>query len=188
MSNLIPLEPNHPIFDALMEIQKPRSRFQLEAFVAGQHDTEEQKYKQILLEIQSLIYSMKHASLDIKKMTIQAERLRATNDEIDAIEAEKLNLSIEQSALVFKGAQRELQDLVEMWENFPHKYTYEEIEQNQPVYWESRLVRQAQLEAIGSQGKIGWASLDSLRQIGKIDINEEISIIAKSQKELENDN
>ena len=185
MSNLIPLEPNHPIFDALMEIQKPRSRFQLEAFVAGQHDTEEQKYKQVLLEIQSLIYSMKHASLDIKKMTIEAERLRSTGDEIDAIEAEKKDLSIEQSALVFKGAQRELQDLVEMWESFPHKYTYDEIEQNQAAYWEARLVRQAQLEAIGSQGKIGWASLDSLRQIGKIDIKEEMLSMLNEQKELE---
>jgi hypothetical protein len=185
VKDLILLEPNHPIFDALMEIQKPRSRFQLESFVAGQHDTDEQKYKQVLLEIQSLIYSMKHASLDIKKMTIEADRLRATGDEIDAIEAEKKELSIEQSALVFKGAQRELQDLVEMWEAFPHKYSYEEIEQNQPVYWESRLVRQAQLEALGSQGKIGWASLDSLRQIGKIDVKEEISNMLNEQKELE---
>lgn len=184
MSNLIPLEPNHPIFDALMEIQKPRSRFQLEAFVAGQHDTDEQRYKQVLLEIQSLIYSIKHAALDIKKMKIEADRLRATGDEIDAIEAEKKELSIEQSTLVFKGAQRELTDLIEMWEAFPHKYTYEEIEKNQPVYWESRLVRQAQLEAIGSQGKIGWAALDSLRQIGKINVEEEVLNMLEQQKEL----
>lgn len=182
MSNLIPLEPNHPIFDALMEIQKPRSRFQLENFVAGQHDTDEQQYKQVLLEIQSLIYAIKTASLDIRKATIEAERLRATGDAIDAIEAEKKELSIEQSSLVFKGAQRELQDLIEMWESFPHKYTYEEIEANQPVYWESRLVRQAQLEAMGSQGKIGWASLDSLRQIGKLGLASEE--IPSEQREL----
>jgi len=186
MSDLIPIQPSHPIFDALYEIQKPRTRFQLEKFVAGQHDTDEQRYKQVLLEIQSLIYTIKMASLDIKKAELEIKKLRSSGDEIDEIEAQKKELGIEQSKYVFLGAQRELLDLVEMWEAFPHKYTYEEIEKNQPDYWNARLLRQAQLEAIGSNGKVVWSSLEALRQIGQFNINEEIKALQEQQKEIEN--
>lgn len=187
MSNLIPIEPTHPIYEALFEIQKSRTRFQLEKFVAGQHDTEPQRYKQVLLEIQTLLYSIKIASLEIKQAQLEVKKLRATGDEIDEIEAQKKELGIEQSQYVFLSAQRELKDLIEMWEAFPHKYTHEEIEENQEEYWNSRLLRQAQLEAMGSNGKIVWSSLDALRQIGKFNIDEEMKALQEQQqKELEN--
>jgi hypothetical protein len=181
MSNLIPIEPSHPVYKALFEIQKPRTRFQLEKFVSGQHDTEPQRYKQVLLEIQSLLYSIKMATLEIKQAELQVQRLRATGDEIDEIEAQKRELGIEQSQYVFVGAQRELKDLIEMWESFPHKYTNEEIEQDQEEYWAARLLRQAQLEAMGSEGKITWSALDALRQIGKLDIDEEIAYLEEQK-------
>jgi hypothetical protein len=161
------MEPSHPIFLALAEIQKPRSRFQLEKFVLGQHDTDEQRYKQTLLEIQNLVFTIRAIRLELKKTEIEASRLKATGDEIDAIDAELKELSAEQTRLSMIGAERELADLVELWENFPHKYTYEEMERLQPEYWSARLTRQAQLEAMGSGGKVGWAALDALRQVGE---------------------
>jgi len=167
MKEIIP--PTHPIFQALIEIQKPRSRFQLEYFVAGQHDTEEQQYRQVLLEIQQLVFTLKKFYLELDKTNIQIQRLIDTGDEIDAIDAKIKEIDREQSELVVVGAERELKDLLEMWEAYEHKYTYEELEANQMVYWDARLTRQAQLEALGSNGKIGWSSLDALRQIGKLD-------------------
>jgi hypothetical protein len=185
MSDLTPITPNHPIYQALNEIQRSRSRFQLEHFVAGQHDTDEQQYRQILLEIQSLIFSIKNAQLKIKKGELEVAKLRKDGDEIDAVEAEIMELGLEQSRLVLSGAEKELADLVDMWEKFPHKYTAEELEKLQPVYWEARLMRQAQLEALGSNGKIGWGALDALRQIGKLSIDEEVAELERKSKEIE---
>jgi hypothetical protein len=182
------IEPSHPIFLALAEIQKPRSRFQLERFVVGQHDTDDQQYRQTLLEIQTLLYTVKVVKLELKKQEIEIARLKTTGDEIDAIDAEIKELGAEQTRLTMIGAERELRDLLEMWEQFEHKYTYEEMEQLQPEYWSARLTRQAQLEAMGSGGKVGWASLDALRQVGEFEIPTIQQVEAEQAKELANGN
>lgn len=177
------IEDSHPVFFALAEIQKPRSRFQLEKFVVGQHDTDDQQYRQTLIEIQNLFYTIKVVKLKLKKNEVEIARLVASGDEIDSIDAEIKKLEMEQTRLTMIGAERELKDLVEMWEMFEHKYTYEEMEKLQPEYWSARLTRQAQLEAMGSGGKIGWASLDALRQVGEFQVPQ-IENIEEPVKEL----
>jgi len=180
------IEPSHPIFLALAEIQKPRSRFQLEKFVVGQHDTDDQQYRQSLLEIQNLFYTIKVVRLELKKQEIEIARLKATGDEVDAIDAEIKELGMEQTRLTMIGAERELKDLVEIWDSFEHKYTYEEMERLQPEYWSARLTRQAQLEAMGSGGKVGWAALDALRQVGEFVVEPPNQIkTEESTKQLE---
>lgn len=163
------IEPTHPIYAALLDIQKPRSRYQLERFVAGQHDTPEQQYRQVLLEIQSTMYAIKLNTLEMKKAKVEIKQLQDSGDEIKAIEAEIKEVGLQQLNLLMLGAQREMQDLIAMWEAFEHKYTYEEMEDSQAIYWDLRLTRQASLEHMGNDGKIGWASLDALRQIGALD-------------------
>jgi hypothetical protein len=65
-------------------------------------------------------------------------------------------------------------------ESFEHRYTYEELEILQPEYWNKRLNRQSILESIG--GSSAQAShLDSLRQIGALEIMPEGSLRAVSQ-------
>lgn len=156
----------HPIFKALLEVQKPRTRFQLDHFVVGQHDTDVQQYKQVLLEFGSLLNNIKITELEMRKSEIKIQRLLATGDEIDAIDAEIQTIGLNQVKLALLGMQRELEDILEIWNLFEKKYTYEEIEADQPDYWNKRLHRQAHLEAMGSGGHVGWASLDALRQIG----------------------
>jgi hypothetical protein len=182
------IESSHPIFLALAEIQKPRSKFQLEKFVVGQHDTPEQQYRQTLIEVQNLFYTIKVIKLELKKKEIEIAKLKSTGDEIDAIDAEIKELGVEQTRLTMIGAERELKDLVNIWESFEHKYTYEEMETLQPEYWSARLTRQAQLEAMGSGGKVGWASLDALRQVGEFEVPEPIYVETEKAKELANDN
>jgi hypothetical protein len=182
------IEQTHPIFLALAEIQKPRSRFQLEKFVVGQHDTPEQQYRQTLLEIQNLFYTVKVVQLELKKKEIEIARLKETGDEIDAIDAEIKELGMEQTHLTMIGAERELRDLVQIWDGFEKKYTYEEMEQLQPEYWSARLTRQAQLEAMGSGGKVGWASLDALRQVGEFEVPSIEYVESDKVKELANGN
>lgn len=166
----IPIDNSHPIFKALDAVQKPRSRFQLEKFVVGQHDTPEQQYKQTILEIQHLYYTLKIMNLELKKDQIEIAKLRSSGDEIDELNAQIKEINIEQAYRSANGALQELRDLVEIWESFEHKYTQEELELLQPEYWNQRLRRQAVLESIG--GTQAQAShLDALRQIGALKVD-----------------
>ena len=174
---------------AMAEVQKPRSQFQLEKFVIGQHDTDEMKYYQTVTEIQNLYYTIRTVSLEMKKTEIEIDRLLATGDEIDEINAQIKELGLEQTRVVGVGAFRELSDLIQIFDSFEKKYTREEIEAAQPNYWNKRLNRQATLELAGGS-QAAASHLDSLRQIGAIEVNEngikEISGFKEKYKELSN--
>jgi len=153
------------------EVNQPRSRFQLEKFVVGQHDTPQMQYQQCVLEIQSLYYTIKSASIEVKKNEIEIERLRATGDEIDELSAQIKELGLEQTRVVAAGAFRELNNLIDILKRYP-KYKREDIENNQADYWGSRLSRQAALEnAGGSQAQA--SHLEALRQIGALEFTPE---------------
>lgn len=155
---------------AIAEVQKPRSAFQLEKFVVGQHDTDEMKYYQTVIEIQSLYYTIRNVSLEMKKTEIEINKLRKTGDEIDEIDAQIKELGLEQTRIVGVGAFRELSDLMQIFNSFEKKYTREEIEMAQPEYWNKRLNRQAVLE-LNAGSQAAAANLESLRQIGAISVN-----------------
>ena len=50
---------------AIAEVQQPRSRFQLERFVLGQHATDEMRYYQTVIELQDAIYKYKLAVINV---------------------------------------------------------------------------------------------------------------------------
>ena len=169
---------------AMAEIQQSRSNFQIEKFVINQHDTEEMRYVQTLLELQSLYYTIRNVSLEMKKTEIEIKRLRESGDEIKEIEAQIKELGLEQTRLVGIGAFRELDKLMQIYNSFEHKYTRQEIENAQEDYWSQRLNRQAVLQAIG--GSANQAShLDSLRQIGAIEVSQNGIIAAIENNSLE---
>lgn len=166
---------------AMAEVQQARSDFQLEKFVVNQHDTDEMRYQQTVIELQQLYYTIKTVSLEMKKTEIEINKLRATEDEIDEIDAQIKELGLEQTRLVGIGAFRELDMLMSIYNSFEHKYTRQEIEAAQPDYWNKRLHRQATLEAIGGT-QAQSAHLDSLRQIGALEMAPEGGIRAVSQE------
>jgi anion-transporting ArsA/GET3 family ATPase len=166
---------------AMAEIQQSRSDFQLQKFVVNQHDTEEMRYLQTVIELQQLYYTIKTVSLEMKKTEVEIKRLRETEDEIDEIDAQLKELGLEQTRLVGIGAFRELDSLMAIYNSFEHKYTRAEIEAAQPDYWNKRLSRQATLEAIGGT-QAQAAHLDSLRQIGALEMAPEGGIRAVSQE------
>jgi hypothetical protein len=153
---------------AIQEVQQPRSRFQLEKFVVNQHDTEEMRYYQVLLELQSAYFGIRRLSLTVKKSDIEIARLRATGDEIDELTAQEKELFTEESRLALIGAQREWEHLLEIWNTFSHKYTREEIEIAQPDYWKLRLRRQAESELIGS-GRMTYGQIEAMRQTSDLE-------------------
>jgi hypothetical protein len=154
---------------SMAEVQQARSNFQIEKFVVNQHDTEEMRYFQTLLELQSLYYTIKVVSLEMQKSEIEIQRLRATGNPIDEIDAQIKEVGLEQTRLIGIGSFRELDTLIEIYNSFPVKYTRDEIEQAQENYWSLRLRRQSVLESVG--GSQAQAShLDALRQMGALEV------------------
>ena len=87
------------IGEAIAAVQQPRSRFQLEHFVIGQHDTPEMRFYQLCLELQDMAYKICLAQIGVRKSEVRIGRLEATGDELDALEAEEARLGLEQTAI-----------------------------------------------------------------------------------------
>ena len=154
------------ITEAIAEIQQPRSRFQLIHFVIGQHDTPEMRFYQLCIELQDMGYKLRMAQLGVRKAEIEIARLLETGDELDAIEAEEKEVDLEHTRIVMQGAEREIAILTDLFDE-SQKFTRDEIEHAQPEYWSKRLTRQTNLQIMS--GNVGWAQLDSMRQIGLLD-------------------
>lgn len=167
---------NETVMLAMAEIQQPRSPFQLEKFVINQHSTPEMQYSQCVTEIQALYYTIKTVTLDMKIQEVKIKRLIETGDEIDALEAQKLELGLEQTRLVGIGAFRELETLLNIFESFPKQYTRQEIDEAQPEYWSNRLHKQAVLQELGGT-QAGAAHLEALTQIGAIELTDKVKEI-----------
>jgi hypothetical protein len=166
---------------AIAEVQQPRSRFQLERFVLGQHATDEMRYYQTVIELQDLLYKYKLSEINAKKTQLKIDRLRSTGDEIDELKAQEIELGQAQTKFAVIGAQRELAHLIDIWESFNHKYTREEIEAAQPDYWQARLTNNAKAMLMGGQS-VNAAHIEAMEQAGVLDTF--VAEIEKTKKEL----
>jgi hypothetical protein len=166
---------------AIAEIQQPRSRFQLERFVLGQHATPEMQYYQVCLELQDMIYKYKLAEITTQKAQIKINKLRATGDELDELKAQEIELGLENSKYAVIGAQRELAHLIDIWETFQHKFTRAEIETAQPDYWQARLTNNAKAMLMGG-ASVNPAHIEAMEQAGVLDGF--VAEVEKTKKEL----
>jgi hypothetical protein len=167
---------------AIAEVQQPRSRFQIEKFVLGQHTTPEMQYYQLCLELQDMIHKLRLAEINEKKSLAKIARLRSTGDEIDELEAQELELGLHQIQFAVLGAKREIAHLVDIWNGFEQKFTREEIEKAQPDYWKERLTSNARAMLIGGSS-VNPAHIESMKQAGILD--EFIAEVQQSKKELD---
>jgi hypothetical protein len=166
---------------AITEVQQPRSRFQLERFVLGQHATDEMKYYQTVIELQDAIYKYKFAVINVKKSELKIANLRATGDELDELKAQERELGLFQTRLAMVGAEREMKHLLEIFETFTHKYTREEIEAAQPDYWQARLTNNARAMLMGGSS-VNAAHIEAMEQAGVLD--NFVAEVEKTKKEL----
>lgn len=166
---------------AIAEVQQPRSRFQLERFVLGQHATPEMQYYQVCIELQDMIFKYKLAEINEKKTQLRIAKLRATGDEIDELEAQELELSSQNAQFAIIGAKREIAHLVDIFNSFEHRYTREEIESAQPEYWKERLTGNARAMLMGGSS-VNPAHIESMQQAGVLD--QFIQEVEESKKEL----
>jgi hypothetical protein len=166
---------------AIAEVQQPRSRFQLEKFVVGQHPTLEMQYYQTLIELQDMIYKYKSTEISLQIQQKKIEKLLKTGDEIDALKAKKLQLGMALTKQVMIGAEREIAHLVDIWNSFEKKFTRDEIEQAQSDYWKARLTGNARAMLIGGVS-VNPAHIESMQQAGILD--EFVAEVQESKKEL----
>jgi predicted transcriptional regulator len=166
---------------AIAEVQQPRSRFQLESFVLGQHATDEMKYYQTVIELQDMIYKYKLAQIALKKAEVKISNLRATGKELDELKAQEIELGLAQTQFTMLGAEREIAHLVDIWNSFDKKYTREEIEAAQPDYWQARLTNNAKAMLMGGSG-VNPAHLEAMEQAGVLDSF--VAEVEKTKKEL----
>jgi len=115
------------IQDAIVEIQQPRSRYQLIHFVLGQHDTPEMQFYQLMMELQDMGHKLRLAELGVRKAEIEIARLLETGDDLDAIEAEEKEVDLEHTRIVMQGAEREIAILTDLFDE-SQKFTRDEIE------------------------------------------------------------
>lgn len=144
-------------------IVRERSDYQLKHFVVGQHDTPHMRYRQILMEVKSLVTKIRFAELDVEKQRIKLERLG--DDPLDQIKAEKHRMGIAITLDLLEGARRELAFLLKLAEEYP-QYTPQEIEANQQEYWEARLQRQATLDRLSVEQQVSTGNLTSMLNAG----------------------
>jgi predicted transcriptional regulator len=166
---------------AIAEVQQPRSRFQLERFVLGQHATPEMQYYQTVIELQDAIYKYKRTVLSVKKSELKIAKLRATGDELDELKAQEVELGLAQTQFAMVGAEREMNHLLEIFDSFTHKYTREEIEAAQPDYWQARLTNNAKAMLMGGTS-VNAAHIEAMEQAGVLDSF--VAEVEKTKKEL----
>jgi hypothetical protein len=166
---------------AISEVQQPRSRFQLERFVLGQHATPEMQYYQTVLELQDAIHKYKLAVINVKKSELKIARLRATGDELDELKAQEVELGLAQTTFAMIGAEREMKHLLEIFDTFTHKYTRDEIEAAQPDYWQARLTNNARAMLMGGSS-VNPAHIEAMEQAGVLDSF--VAEVEKTKKEL----
>lgn len=169
------------IEQAIAEVQQPRSRFQIERFVLGQHASPEMQYYQTLIELQDMLNKYKLAQINVKKIEIKIERLRSTGDEIDELKAQEKEIGLVQTRLAMIGAEREIAHLVDIFNGFQHKFTRAEIEEAQPDYWKSRLTNNAKAMLMGGTS-VNAAHIEAMQQAGVLESF--ILDVQESKKEL----
>ncbi len=166
---------------AIAEVQQPRSRFQLERFVLGQHATDEMRYYQTVIELQDAIYKYKLAVINVKKSELKIAKLRATGNDLDELKAQELELGLAQTAFAMVGAEREMKHLLEIFDTFSHKYTRKEIEAAQPNYWQARLTNNAKAMLMGG-ASVNPSHIEAMEQAGILESF--VAEVEKTKKEL----
>jgi predicted transcriptional regulator len=166
---------------AIAEVQQPRSRFQLKRFVIGSHATTEMQYYQTCLELQDMIYKFQVAQIAVKKAELKIIRLREAKDEMKELKAQETEIGLRQTRLAMIGAERELNDLVAIFDSFETKFTRADIEAAQPDYWNARLTGNAKAMLMGGSS-VNAAHIEAMEQAGILE--NFIEEVAQSKKEL----
>jgi len=174
------------IEQAIMEVQQPRSRYMLETLTLGAHDTPEMRFYYCVIELNDKLHKFRLAEVNKERMEREIGRLEESDDPDADLDLREKKIEYQHFMGVFAGGERELRDLLAIYEGMQH-FTREQIDANQQEYWEARMTRQTQLQIMA--GGVGWSQLDAMRKVGLLDelVAEREMVLAQTngQGELE---
>ena len=156
------------IDDAIGEIQQPRSRYMLETMILGEHDTAEMRFYQCVIEISDKRRKYQLAQVTLDRMEREMARLEKSDEQDADLDLREKRIEHHFLVAVMRGAARELADLFDIYNSISH-FTREEIDANQATYWQARMTRQTEMQALA--GNVQWSQLDALRQVGVMSLN-----------------
>lgn len=154
--------------ERLSEIKKSRTKFQLERFVLGQHPKDERRYFQLLLEIESLYYSLKRQEISIQKLQLEISDLDDDETPMNRLLAAEKSLDLQQAQSNLQGIIKDYEDLIHLYDNLSHHYSLQEIEAAEEEYWIAKLSNNARAMLVGGN-PINPGYLESLEQAGGLE-------------------
>lgn len=131
----------------MVEAGRMRTDFAMRHFVVGAHDTPGRQRAQALNELQSLYFSLADVYDEIELAELERAEIEEYNEDGSAnvrakIEAKRLERKILQQSIYVHQRMQEVDFLLGVLQAIP-KYTAEELEAEEPLYWSARLARQA---------------------------------------------
>jgi hypothetical protein len=205
------------MLQAFDDIQMPRTPYALDKMVVNNHFTQEQRYAHCVLEmsiafdnLRTTKHRVNQKEIEIEKIYKEIENIKDEiknlnnkkqqrlielknldiEDKLEEIAVKKIEL--EQTNRARLGAFREFEYLFKMWRNeFPKKYTRNELNSAQEEEYRMRLGTQAKYGIASRQLGISPGDLEGLRQIGITPEDPEslrkVGIISYPQLDIERD-
>lgn len=149
--------------EVFLSIQQPRSDYALENFVVKSHCTPERQYLQVVEELRRCYSCVRRAQLELRKLRYEKEQL--PKGELGEIERELKTLDEEEVIAGLAGKLREFAALYSLFERYP-RYTPEQVNAAEPVYWQKRLEAQAARDLVAARLGVGQGNQEALEQIG----------------------
>jgi hypothetical protein len=154
------------MLSAFDEIQMPRTEYHLKKLLIGSGDTEADRYAHCVLEMMVKWDDLRLVKLHVEIKEIEIAELIEKGDKVSLLNAEIKKIELEQTNRARLGAMREFKALYRMWLEYPHKYTRNEMDADQPEYWNRRITRQVNQDILAT-GRVGQGNQDMLRALGK---------------------
>ena len=133
------------IHEAIAEVQQPRSRYMLEHLTLGAHDTAEMRFYYCVIELDAKLHAYKLATINKRRQEREMARLKESDEPDADLDLEEAELNYQHFLGVMAGGERELRDLLDIYEAMEH-FTRAQIDANQQAYWKARMTRQTQLQ------------------------------------------
>ena len=161
------------LLNEIHSLKQSRSNFALSHFVVCQHDMPGRQRMQVLDELEAALFSVYDMKdeLDLAKINLDEivhGEMAVIPDEWDAqrnvIKKNALQRKMVSIKMQIDSKTREMSTLLAILDTLP-EYTREQIEAEEPEYWDKRLSRQAYLAQKGSYTGMGEGNLDAIMQI-----------------------
>lgn len=155
------------LLDDFQAIQMARTPEVLKKFVVGAQamDHPAQGWAQCVLELQIKYDDIRRAKINAELIQLEIDELDAAGDTKSTLNAQLKRIDLEAQDRAMLGAVREFQSLYAIYKSFDQRYTRDELDASQVVYWQNRLSRQALQEQQSRQLGIGAGNLEALREI-----------------------